>query len=148
MIKNILLCLDGEPHTAKAQTEALALAGPLGAKVHGLYVVDPYLKKFTNEIHAVNRNECRVHLDRAMETEGQAALAEFAARVRMLGVVFETRILHGDPADTIAALALQEDFDLVITGGKVLRGWRRRFASRKLPERLNRLMASPLLIVR
>ena len=148
MIKKILLCLDGEPHTAKAQAEALALAGALGAKVCALYVVDPYLKKFTHEIYAVNRDECRAHLDHALEMEGEAALSEFAEMARNADIEFEARMLNGDPADTIAEVAADERFDLVIIGGKVLKGWAQRFESSNLPERLNRAIERPLLIVR
>ncbi len=147
-MQSILLCVDGEPHTEKALRHALMLAGALAAKLTALYVVDPYLKKFTHEIYAVNREACRAHLDRALEAEGAEALAGFGALAAEAGIGFETRMLHGDPAAVIAALAAQEGFELVVAGGKALHGWRQRFESRNLPERLNRLLGCPLLIVR
>lgn len=148
MINSILLCLDGEPHTCKAEEQALHLASQLNARLCALYVVDSYLKKFTNEIYAVNRNECRAHLDQALEREGHAAIAAFEQRAQANGLSVESRVLAGDPAETIADLARSESFDLVIIGGKVLDGAWKRFESRNLPERLNRLIARPLLVVR
>ena len=148
MPKKILLCLDGEPHTDKAQAEALVLTAALDAELTAVYVVDPYLKKFTHEIYAVNRDECRAHLDKALTDEGEAALAGFLELADQRAVTVATRVLHGDPAESIADLAAAEGFDLVVIGGKLLKGWGQRFESRNLPERLNRIIARPLLIVR
>ena len=148
MMKSILLCVDGEPHTEKALRHALMLAEALKARVTALYVVDPYLKKFTHEIYAVNRDACRAHLDRALKAEGSEALAAFEDLAAKAGIESEVRMLHGDPVTMISALATEEAFDVVIVGGKVLQGWRQRFESRNLPERLNRVIGCPLLIVR
>lgn len=148
MIASILLGLDGEAHSGKAEAQALWLAGRLGARLCAVYVVDPYLKKFTHEIYAVNRDACREHLDRELEKEGRAALARFTELAGREGVAVEERILNGDPAEVLAELAAAETFDLVIIGGKPLRGAWQRFESRNLPERLHRLITGPLLVVR
>jgi hypothetical protein len=61
VLERMLLCTDGEEHTRKAEDYAFHLAKGVGADLVGLYDVDPFLKKFTNEIYAVNRDECRDH---------------------------------------------------------------------------------------
>ena len=76
---HILFCVDGEPHTEKALRHALLLTGALSANLTALHVVDPYLEKYTHEIYAVGRNECRAHLDQSLRKEGLSALKEFAA---------------------------------------------------------------------
>ncbi|MDP3031030.1 MAG: hypothetical protein Q8N33_03040, partial [Rhodocyclaceae bacterium] len=52
---------------------------PEVARVHksaldALYVIDPYPKKFTDEIYAINRDECRTHLDRSLAADGAAVV--------------------------------------------------------------------------
>lgn len=145
-MKRILLCVDGEPHTERALAQALLLAARLDASITALFVVDPWLEKFTNEIYAVNRDECRAHLERSLREEGEAALAAFLDRARSAGVAAQPLVDAGDRAEVIAGHA--PAYDLVIIGGKVLEGWYRRFESRNLPEQLFRRLAVPLLTVR
>jgi nucleotide-binding universal stress UspA family protein len=143
---DILLCVDGESHTDKAVEYALSLTRALGARLNALHVVDPYLEKFTHEIYAVNRNECRAHLDRSLREEGRAALQAFGKRAQAAGVDGITELMDGDRAEVIVARAAA--CDMVIIGGKVLGNWYRRFESRNLPEQLFRRLAVPLLVVR
>lgn len=145
-MQRILLCVDGEPSTEKALRHALTLTAALGADLTAIYVVDPYLEKYTHEIYAVGRNECRAHLDQCLRQEGAAALAAFAKQAGAAGIAAATELADGDRATVIAARA--PDFDLIVTGGKVLYGWYRRFESRNLPEQLFRRLAVPLLVVR
>lgn len=147
-MQHILLCVDGEPHTVKAESYALELAQQSGAALTALYVVDPYLKKFTHEIYAVNRDECRAHLDRSLEQEGRTALDAFAARAQQARVPVTCRLEHGDPQTVISERVADDGYDLVVIGGKLLRGAWARFESRNLPERLFRSVAAPLLVVR
>jgi nucleotide-binding universal stress UspA family protein len=143
---HILFCVDGEPHTEKALRHALLLTGALSANLTALHVVDPYLEKYTHEIYAVGRNECRAHLDQSLRKEGLSALKEFAAIAATAGIAATTELADGDRAEVIVARA--STFDLVVVGGSVLEGWYQRFESRNLPEQLFRRLATPLLIVR
>lgn len=145
-MQRILLCVDGEPATQKALRHAFTLVSALGARLTAIHVVDPYLEKYTHEIYAVGRNECRAHLDASLRQEGIAALADFSAQAGAAGISATTELADGDRAAVIAARSA--DFDLVITGGKVLAGWYQRFESRNLPEQLFRRLALPLLVVR
>jgi nucleotide-binding universal stress UspA family protein len=145
-MQRILLCVDGESHTEKALRHALLLTGALSTNLTALHVVDPYLEKYTHEIYAVGRNECRAHLDQSLRKEGLAALADFAEKAAAAGVAAATELADGDRAEVIVARA--PNFDLVVIGGSVLEGWYQRFESRNLPEQLFRRLATPLLIVR
>jgi nucleotide-binding universal stress UspA family protein len=124
----------------------LLLTGALGVELTALHVVDPYLEKYTHEIYAVGRNECRAHLDQSLRKEGLAALADFAEKAAAAGVTAATELADGDRAEVIVARAAS--FDLVVVGGSVLEGWYQRFESRNLPEQLFRRLATPILIVR
>jgi nucleotide-binding universal stress UspA family protein len=147
-IRKILICVDGEEHSVKAEDYAIALAANFGATLIALYVVSPLLKKFTNEIYAVNRDECRAHLDRSLESEGRSALSAFNERARLHSVPVESRILYGMPEGEIVNEAASGNYDLVVLGGKVLGSWMARFESCNLPEKVFRDIPVPVLFVR
>jgi len=144
---HILLCLDGEPHTATACARALDLARA-GAALDALYVVDPYLKKFTHEIYAANRDECRAHLDRSLAAEGEAALDRFCAAAQEAGLNVGRLLQHGEPEAVIPQLVVAGGYDLVILGGKRFSGRYERWTSRDLPARLDGKFAVPVLLCR
>lgn len=144
---NILLCVDGEPHTEAAAALALDLARRPGTRLEALYVVDPYLKKFTSEIYAVNRDECRDHLDRSLAAEGEAALDDLCARGAAAGLTVERRLEYGPPEEVVPRVA-GCGFDLVVLGGKRFAGRYEKWTSRDLPARLDGKLTIPVLLVR
>lgn len=143
----ILLCLDGEPHTETACVRALDLARE-GAALDALYVVDPYLKKFTHEIYAANRDECREHLDRSLAAEGEAALDAFIVQAQQAGIAVGRLLQYGEPETVIPQLAAAGGYDLIVLGGKRFSGRYERWASRDLPGRLDGKFAVPVLLCR
>lgn len=143
----ILLCIDGESHTATACTRALDLARG-GAALDALYVVDPFLKKFTNEIYAANRDECRAHLDRSLAAEGGAALDAFAALAQATGISIGRLLEYGEPEAVIPQRVAAGGYDLVVLGGKRFSGRYERWTSRDLPGRLDGKFAVPVLLCR
>jgi len=147
-IRKILLCIDGEEHTAKAEDYAITLARQSGAVIVALYAVSPYLKKFTTEIYAVNRDECCAHLDRSLMREGGAALAIFEGKASRHQVKVSSMVLYGFPEQIIAEEAEQGCYDLVILGGKTLRTWKERFESCNLPGKIFKDLSAPVLFVR
>ncbi|HSW63701.1 MAG TPA: universal stress protein [Dissulfurispiraceae bacterium] len=147
-MKNILLCTDGEEQTKKAEEYALTISRGTGASVTALYVVDPFLKKFTNEIYAVNRDECREHLDKCLQAEGKAAISAFAARAAEAAVAADVLVRFGDPAEEILKEIDEHQYAMVIMGSKVLKGWKERFESFKLSEKVFKKCPIPLLVVR
>jgi nucleotide-binding universal stress UspA family protein len=147
-ISHILLCLDGEPHTATACATALALARSQNADLDALYVVDPYLKKFTHEIYAANRDACRDHLDHSLAAEGEAALDAFCAQAQDTDVSVGRLLQYGEPEILIPQLAVAGGYDLVVLGGKRFSGRYERWTSRDLPGRLDGKFAVPVLLCR
>jgi hypothetical protein len=89
-MERIFVCADGEDFAAKAEEHAVALAERFGATVTGLYVQSNFLTKFTHEIYAVNRNECRQHLQDSLRNEGLAALEALGRRCSERGGPYES----------------------------------------------------------
>jgi nucleotide-binding universal stress UspA family protein len=145
--KRILLCLDGEPHSKVACSRALDLARG-GAALDALYVVDPYLKKFTHEIYAANRDECRAHLDRSLAAEGEAALDAFIAQAQADDISVGRLLEYGVPEEVIPQRVAAGGYDLVVLGGKRFSGRYERWTSRDLPARLDGKFAVPVLLCR
>lgn len=143
----ILLCIDGEPHSAAACARALDLARG-GVALDALYVVDPYLKKFTNEIYAANRDECRAHLDRSLTAEGEAALDAFIMQAEAAGISAGRLLQYGEPEEIIPQMVAAGGYDLVVLGGKRFSGRYERWTSRDLPGRLDGKFAVPVLLCR
>lgn len=143
----ILLCLDGEPHSTTACARALDLARG-GAALDALYVVDPYLKKFTTEIYAANRDACRAHLDRSLAAEGGSALDAFIAQAQQAGISVGRLLHYGEPDEIIPQLVAAGGYDLVVLGGKRFSGRYERWTSRDLPGRLDGKFAVPVLLCR
>lgn len=148
LMQRILVCTDGEEHSVKAESEAILIAQSLGAGVTGLYVLSPYLKKFTHEIYAVGRDECRAHLDRELLREGSAGLASFAARCATAGLECSTLIRDGYVADEILAEASSGGYRMLVMGAKLLATWRERLVSVNVPEEVFRKSTIPMLFVR
>jgi nucleotide-binding universal stress UspA family protein len=146
-MKHILVCTDGEPHTHRAEEQALELAARSGAAVTGLYVQSTFLKKFTHEIYAVGRNECRDHLDSALKTEGDAALEALGRRCAAAGVAYEARMRQGDVAEEILAESTA-GYDLIVMGAKLLDNWRSRLESVNVPVEVFKRATLPMLFVR
>lgn len=144
----ILLCVDGEPHTEAAVALALDLAEVHGAGLDALYVVDPYLKKFTDEIYAANRDECRAHLDRSLAAEGATALDQLLARAAAANIAAGRLLEYGPPEEVIPRLVIAGGYDLVVLGGKRFSGRYERWTSRDLPGRLDGKFNVPVLLAR
>jgi nucleotide-binding universal stress UspA family protein len=114
----------------------------------GLYVVDPFLKKFTHEIYAVNREACRDHLDNLLQQEGEKALAALQARSAAAGVLFNPKLRHGPPEAEILQEIQAGEYDLVIMGAKLLQTWRDRLESVNLAKKIFSQAPIPMLFVR
>ncbi len=147
-ISNILICTDGQEHTSSAEEYAITLAKKFNSSLTGLYIVDPFLKKFTNEIYAINRDECREHLDRSLKKEGETALNNLALKAESEAVNITVKIRYGDPEAEILNEIKEVNYDIVVMGGKLLKGWKERFESFNLSERVFKKSPLPILIVR
>lgn len=148
-IHKILLCTDGDEQAVKAEDFALSIAKSTGALICSLYVVNPFLKKFADEIYAVGRDEYRDYIDRTLHDEGNKVLKEFqekAACNQEVKVIPKMR--YGSPEEEILQEMEEGSYDLVVIGSKLLCGWRERFESYNLPEKVFRKTQRPVVFVR
>ncbi len=147
-MQRLLLCTDGDELANRAEAMALKLAGQFQAQLIGLYVVDPFLKKFTHEIYAVNREACRDHLDKLLRQEGEQALAALQAKCAEAGVTFLPKLRHGPPEEEILQEIKEVEYDLVIMGAKLLQSFRERLESVNLAKKIFSRAPIPMLFVR
>ena len=116
--RQILLAVDGHPHTEAAIGWALRLARASGAVVTALHVKDPYLKQFYNDIYAQGRQAYLDHIDHCLAEGAEEALADLGRRAEEAGVEHHLLIRAGDPLEEITAACAIGDYDLLVVGGK------------------------------
>jgi nucleotide-binding universal stress UspA family protein len=136
----ILVATDFSDGARQALDEALALAARLGARVT---VAHAYSPPITDGPHGLPpRTAWLDELERAVDRDLRALADEYAAR----GVTFETRRVLGN-ADTLAALAASEGFDLLVAGTHGRSGLGRLLIG-SFAERLARRSRVPVLTIR
>ena len=107
MIKSILLCMDGSPHSDSAVTYAIHLAGRLKARLLGLHVLDsrmlegPLMADLSGWIGAQPFGDQLHQFRELMDQKGRAVLAAFAERCEQAGLPAENRLKMGHPARVI-----------------------------------------------
>ncbi|MCS7200072.1 MAG: universal stress protein [Caldimicrobium sp.] len=144
-LKKILLCVDTESHNLRAQELALSLAEKFQAKLVCLYVVDAYPKHFTNEIYAINREECRRYLDESLTREGLQILENLKMLALRKGIPIEIKLRYGLPKEEILKELKADNYDLLIMGKKKYKGYLDRIRSFNLPKRLFEDISIPVL---
>lgn len=147
-IHKILLCTDGDEQAVKAEDFAVGIAKSTGALIYSLYVVNPLLKKFADEIYAVGRDEYRDYIDRTFYDEGNKALKEFQAKACNQKVKVIPKMRYGSPEEEILQEMEEGAYDLVVIGSKLLASWRARFESYNLPEKVFKKAQTPVVFVR
>ena len=147
-IRKILLCTDGEGPAIKAEDLAVGIAKGVGAFICSLYVVDPFLKKFADEIYAVGRDEFRDYIDRTLNDEGNKVLKEFQKKAFDQQVEVISKMRYGSPEKEILQEMEEGDYDLVVIGSKMLATWRGRLESSNLPEKLFKNSQKSVVFVR
>jgi nucleotide-binding universal stress UspA family protein len=135
----ILVCIDAETHSDSAMKRAVVMGHSLQASVTALHVIDPWLKKFYNELYSQGRKEYLEYVDACLQAEAEQVQNGFRDLCSSAGLEASFKIRHGEPMVEILAEVSQTAPDLLITGSKKLGMWGR-FRSRNLPRRLrNRL---------
>jgi nucleotide-binding universal stress UspA family protein len=147
-IRKILLCTDGEGPAIKAEDLAVEIAKGAGALICSLYVVDPFLKKFADEIYAVGRDEYRDYIDKTLNDEGNKVLKEFQKKAFDQQVEVISKMRYGSPEKEILQEMEEGDYDLVVIGSKMLATWRGRLESYNLPEKLFKNSQKSVVFVR
>ncbi len=133
----VLVCIDGEPHSKSAVQRAIFLGLSLPAEVTALHVIDPWLKKFYNELYSQGRKQYLEYVDECLQAEAKQVHKEFDEMCLAEGFEARFKVRHGEPMTEILEEVRQLDPDLLITGGKQLTAWGR-FRSANLPLRLRK----------
>jgi len=139
----ILVCIDGERHSKGAIQWAIRLGLSLPAEVTALHVIDPYLKKFYNELYSQGRKRYLEYVDESLQGEADGARREFIQMCRAEGLDAQFKVRHGEPIKEILEELRLAVPDLLITGGKQLNAWGR-FRSRNLPLQLQKKAGAPI----
>jgi nucleotide-binding universal stress UspA family protein len=142
----ILVCIDNEAHSRSAMQRAIFLGLSMPAEVTALHVIDPWLKKFYNELYSQGRKEYLEDVDECLRAEAEQVQKEFAALCRADGLAASFRVRHGEPMTEILAEVHQSAPDLLITGSKQLSAWGR-FRSGNLPLRLRKQAGSQVSMI-
>ena len=133
----ILVCVDGEPHSAAAIEQAINLGLSDETEVTALHVVDPWTKQFYDEIYAQGRREYLEYVEKQLQEISNTTKAGFLERCHAAGLRARFNVRRGDPLEEILAEANEASPDLIVTGGKPSTVWRSFFAA-DLPTRLRR----------
>lgn len=112
MFNKILLATDGSADSMRAAEKALYIAqGRPEAKVDVVYVVDCPTSKAdvlenwnAGDVNTKRKEKLRLIEDKAKEA----------------GVVYDIKILHGDPGPTIVDYANKNNYDVVVLGSRGL----------------------------
>ena len=133
----VLVCIDGEPHSNSAVQRAIFIGLSLPAEVTALHVIDPWLKKFYNELYSQGRKQYLEYVDECLQAEAKQMHKKFDEMCLTEGLEARFKVRHGEPMTEILEEVRQLAPDLLITGCKQLTAWGR-FRSANLPLRLRK----------
>jgi len=142
----ILVCIDGEPHSKKAIQRAISMGLSLPAKVTALHVIDPWLKKFYNEIYSQGRRRYLEYVDECLLAEAEQVQKEYRRMCLAEGLKARFKVRHGEPMTEILEEVRQATPDLLITGRKQLNAWGM-FRSGNLPLRLRKQVGRQVAMI-
>lgn len=148
IIRDILICIDGEQWTEKAITYAIEITASLNGKLTALHVINPYLKKFAHEIYAVGRIEYASHIDRELRKEAEDIVSGFRAMADQAGISSTVIVRYGPPEEEIMKEIAENSYDLLVLGEKPLKDFKERFRSFNLPMKIFKKAPIPVIFVR
>ncbi len=142
----ILVCIDGESHSKSAIQRAIYLARSQSADVTALHIIDPWLKKFSNELYSQGRKQYLEYVDECLQAKAEQAHQEFNEMCLAEGLGASFKIRRGEPLAEILEEVRQVAPDMLITGSKQLNVWGR-FRSRNLPLRLRKKIGGQTSVI-
>lgn len=148
IIKNIILCIDGEQWTEKAINYAIEITRAFNGRLTALHVINPYLKKFAEEIYAVGRIEYSNHIDKELKKEAEAVITGFKAMADSIGLSYNVIVRYGPPEEEIIKEVSENSYDLLILGAKPLNTIKERIRSFNLPAKIFKNIQIPAIFVR
>jgi nucleotide-binding universal stress UspA family protein len=148
IIKNIILCIDGEQWTERAINYALEITRAFNGRLTALHVINPYLKKFADEIYAVGRIEYKNHIEKELGKEAENIIAGLKAIVEPTGLSYNVILRYGPPEEEIIKEISENSYDLLILGAKPLDTLKEKLGSFNLPKKIFKNMHIPTLFIR
>ncbi len=146
MFSSIVVGTDGSETAREAVSQAVELAGRLGATVHLVSAYEPVsgLRLRDEPAGGATRgDEWAVH----QRGEVEATLEQAARVARSAGVTVAVYARQGDAADAILDVAEERDADLVIIGNKGLTG-AERFLLGSVPNKVSHYAPCSVMIIR
>src|SRR5215213_5618194 len=142
-VRRVLLAFDGSPGSQAALERAIAIAADNRALLTiAAVVVEPKMcTGFGPAVVPYTRESMRRDIEREMQRHLAAARDEVPATVSVT-----TRLLHGNPAKALAALADAGDYDLVVVGPRRSRPLRRLLGGSVTHSLLSRVNTSVLAV--
>ena len=144
MFSRILVGLDGSDYSLKALDLAIDLAKKYQSQIVLVHVV-------MRQIYAINPPEAGVlagtAIVRELEADGKAILAKGEEAVKAQGVLVETRLKQGVPAEELLRTAADEKVDLIVLGSRGLSQVKAFFLG-SVSDKVSHHAKCPTLIVR
>lgn len=137
-MKKILVAVDGSAPSMHAARMALDLARATGATLTAAYAVAPVM--LPGEVPFTVVNE----VVKADTARGKQILDDV---LKDLGNTADSRLLEGSAAESLAAMAEAEGFDLVVVGSRGRNAVARLFLG-SVADRLVHVCKKPVLVVR
>ena len=146
MYKQILVAIDGSPHSERALSHAIGLADGLSATLRIVHVIDTGWLGLGMELGIDT-----VQMSQAHREAGEKLLQDARATAQVAGLEAEIRLVEmGAPADHVAANIAKEaadwPADLVVLGTHGRRGLERMLLG-SVAESMARLSPVPVLLI-
>jgi len=110
----LLLATDGSKHSKNTIEQAIKLAKKFDTEVTILYVIEVNPQQGYDFFASYRKKE------EELVNAGEEVLKKTAEAFEEQGIKANTRLEKGNPADIICGIAHEEDFELVILGGRGL----------------------------
>jgi len=110
----LLLATDGSKHSKNTIEQAIKLAKKFETEVTILYVIEVNPQQGYDFFASYRTKE------QELINKGEDVLKKAAETFKEQGIEVVTRLEKGNPADIICNIAHEEDFELVILGGRGL----------------------------
>ena len=147
-MRNIILCIDGENDTKKAIDYAVEITKACNGELTALHVINPYLKRFADEIYAVGRIEYINHIDKELRKEAEEIINGFKKAADCTGLSYKIILRYGPPEEEIIKEVSENPYDLLVIGSKQVKTLKEKISSFKLSRKIFDNMKIPTLFVR
>lgn len=149
MIKRILLCIDDQEHTLKAENYAIELSKNNSASLAVLHVIDNYIVKsrFVMDIFSTGRERYVKYANKELQALADSVISNFREKVKKRGVDFRLIMRRGNPHEEIIEEA-EEGYDLIVIGGKKDRRGVKKILYEDTTGKVLKGIKAPLLVVK